>query len=183
MMKLSTMIQHLTEQTLFMMVTFLAASQMLLDGGMMNLKQRENPYSRLHSNSTMKHETWCLKFLIFSQINGRYGSAIDQLRFRFENYWAPAHGGRGGVEKICHWGEKITRVRGVESTIYGGFLVSIEFIGQSGRSCRIGRFSHWTFDVSHSGFYLSHLSGSLGKWPGPGGIDVIKSVQLHWKKM
>ena len=119
-----------------------------------------------------------------SAIKGRGAAAIDQLQVKYGDVWASAHGGGAGGPVSCTFASRIIRVKLTTSTHMGGFVNGLEFVTQDGKSCRIG-FWVWdgtaeavTLDLHHPGYYLSFLSGGIGKWTPS--ITVVNPLSFHW---
>ena len=119
-----------------------------------------------------------------SEIGGRGGHAIDQLRIKYGSSWSPTHGGAGGVPvDSCKINGPIVRVRLQVISWFGGFITGVEFTSESGQSCNIGRITRITHTLQHPGYYLSFLSGGLDTWRWTGGsAQCINGLSFHWKQ-
>ena len=102
-----------------------------------------------------------------------------------------ATGVDGGYSFECRMeNTKIIQVKGTTISHYGGFIIMLEFIGENGTSCSVGQLTSSTqylqksfFDISHSGYSLSHLSGGMSNWRGNPSVPVVNGLKFHWEKM
>ena len=122
--------------------------------------------------------------MLCSEIYAKTGQAIDRLQVKYGDVWASAHGGGSGGPVSCTFASRIIRVKLTTSTHMGGFVNGLEFVTHDGKSCGIGDW-RWvgtaeavTLDLHHPGYYLSFLSGGIGKWTPA--IPVVNPLSFHW---
>ena len=134
--------------------------------------------------------------LILSFVNrgfhGKAGSAFDIFKIKYGSSGiGGATGGDGGSSFECMMkNTRIIQVKGTTISDHGGFVIMLKFIGENGTSCSIGQLTDYTknlpksfFDISHPGYYLSHLSGGKSNWRGKPDVPVVNGLKFHWQKM
>ena len=118
---------------------------------------------------------------MFREIYGSFSEKLDEIQLKYGTVWAPRHGNQsGGNFTHCKFDEdkRIIRLRGLYSSLEGG-LESLEFITEDFEICKLGNGNPTSFDISHEGYYLSYVSGTLG-WNLTN--TYMRTLSFNWKK-